>query len=671
MTTLPSLLFIPCVKLARFVAHVERSTGNDVPASIIFDLEDSVPDHRKADARQALAAAIHGILSGLRERSEIFVRVNSVGTADYRADIAALRGLQIDGLSFMLPKVERTADIDELLTSGVKVTPQGILPTIETLDGFAVRRDLAAHCAQVGIPAIAFGAGDSSAELGVERDYSLYSMRYMMGALLVECTRNGIALIDSPSRVIPHAQLSKDWEDIVRAECRQSFRNGFAGKMAIHPDQVPVINYEFDPERRQDWARSVLTDFAAEPQYQSVRSTLSGAYMGKPTLSTAKRFAQGSRKPIRSESSRTKGVLLTSVGSRAGEGVIACLRSQRRRLRLIGTNSVAAAPGLHDCDVGYLTPETVDREGFTDRIVEILETERPAAVINCRDEELTPLAKIADSGRFPDTRFLMPSGALAGIFADKYEMAMFVERRGLPMARSAVEPTQVWELIADKGYPIITKPRIGGHASKNVHLLFDEQAVQAALTEDNIVFQEFVGPEILRELLTEIHRASGTPWIVNLPNTCYSIDFVIGNGGRVISRFLVQLERNGSIATTLRLLDDAELRGIADLYAAALSDAGHVGPVDIQGYKTDAGYFVPYELNARFFGSVQALDLLGRNPVETAVRHFLFDETTEEDAPVNDVRVIRTMVYRKIACSEVDRLNSERHLLMDPANRSD
>jgi citrate lyase subunit beta / citryl-CoA lyase len=35
--------------------------------------------------------------------------------------------------------------------------------------------------------------------------------------------------------------------DGLRAECLEAERDGFTGKMAIHPDQVPVINEAFTP----------------------------------------------------------------------------------------------------------------------------------------------------------------------------------------------------------------------------------------------------------------------------------------------------------------------------------------------------------------------------------------------------------------------------------------
>jgi citrate lyase subunit beta/citryl-CoA lyase len=54
--------------------------------------------------------------------------------------------------------------------------------------------------------------------------------------------------------------------DGFRRECEEACRDGFTGKMAIHPAQVPIINDVFTPSPAAlDHARSVIAAFAASP----------------------------------------------------------------------------------------------------------------------------------------------------------------------------------------------------------------------------------------------------------------------------------------------------------------------------------------------------------------------------------------------------------------------
>mgnify|MGYP001220294408 CR=1 FL=1 len=52
----------------------------------------------------------------------------------------------------------------------------------------------------------------------------------------------------------------------LRAECKAAVRDGFSGKMAIHPAQVPVINEVFTPSAEEvARARRIVDYFAANP----------------------------------------------------------------------------------------------------------------------------------------------------------------------------------------------------------------------------------------------------------------------------------------------------------------------------------------------------------------------------------------------------------------------
>ena len=73
------------------------------------------------------------------------------------------------------------------------------------------------------------------------------------------------------------------------AECEAARRDGFAGKMAIHPDQVPVINEVFTPRQKQiDEARAIVAAFEANPGAGVV--AIDGQMVDRPHLRRAERL---------------------------------------------------------------------------------------------------------------------------------------------------------------------------------------------------------------------------------------------------------------------------------------------------------------------------------------------------------------------------------------------
>ena len=349
-------------------------------------------------------------------------------------------------------------------------------------------------------------------------------------------------------------------------------------------------------------------------------------------------------------------VLITSVGSRAAEGVLASLAPVRHRVRVIATNSVAEAPGLYDADVAYLVPPTAQQAPFAQRMADIIAREEPDLLVNGRDEEVPVLADLAArdvSGRHV---FLGPPPELAPIFNDKYQTAAFAERHGLPFVASACTEPEVRQLIADSGYPVVAKPRSGGHASRNVYVLTSPQQVDTALRHGGFVFQPFVGEGRLGDAFTAWDTAMGIPWMWNPPNTYHMLDVVLGRDAQVVSICVSKAERAGSVVKRLHLLEDPGLHALAVRHAQVLGAAGHRGPVNIQGVVLPGGAFVAFEWNARFVGSSPGYALLGQNHVLAALRHFLPALADQPEPTRGPTTVFRPLVFRGVCDDAIEHL---------------
>jgi citrate lyase beta subunit len=202
-----------------------------------------------------------------------------------------LHSLRPKDIGIMLPKCGNDEDLKSVEEFHRPLVP--IIPTIETIEGFEYRNNIFDLSKKIGVKCIAFGAGDMSLDLGIERNYALPVLRHVICALLVSAKRYKLDLIDSPSRVLPGK--GSDWEQLIAEECVFASDNGFSGKLAIHPSQVRIIEQVFNSESKIERARKVLADFENNPQTQTVRSSETGDYIGTPVLRYAKWILQSNK----------------------------------------------------------------------------------------------------------------------------------------------------------------------------------------------------------------------------------------------------------------------------------------------------------------------------------------------------------------------------------------
>ena len=83
-----------------------------------------------------------------------------------------------------------------------------------------------------------------------------------------------------------------------RRECEEACRDGFVGKMAIHPAQVPIINEVFSPSAEAiAQAQSIVAAFAAAPGAGVVG--IGGVMYDRPHLARAKQLLARAPSPGR------------------------------------------------------------------------------------------------------------------------------------------------------------------------------------------------------------------------------------------------------------------------------------------------------------------------------------------------------------------------------------
>ena len=285
---LRSMLFVPADS-ERKLAKSETS-----PADVlILDLEDSVAAARKAGARGTAAAFIGAQAATLiaQTGARLFVRINPLDSGLAMDDLAAV---VVPGLAgIMLPKTRSAADIMQLgycldaleARAGMAPGSVRVVPVAtETAEAMLTMQSFAGPVPRLA--GITWGAEDLSAVIGAvsnrEQD-GCYSALYILARSLCLCaaTATGTAPIDT---------LHADFRDSagLAAECRASRRRGFRGRIAIHPDQVPVINEAYSPSAAElTHARRIVDAFAAQPEAGTL--SIDGMMIDKPHLTQALR----------------------------------------------------------------------------------------------------------------------------------------------------------------------------------------------------------------------------------------------------------------------------------------------------------------------------------------------------------------------------------------------
>ena len=280
---LRSWLFVP----ADAPSKLDKASGAGADV-VILDLEDSVAEPRKPEARRLASRFLAE--RAMPRTPAVFVRINPLSGPHALADLAAVVPGSPDGI--VLPKPDGAADavrLDHYLTAleasaGLAAGRIRILPiatetpralfTLDTYRGSSAR-----------LAGLTWGAEDLPAAVGASTNRSEdggYSDLCRLARTL--CLAGASAAGLPPIETVYPA-----FRDLagLEAYAMRARRDGFVGMMAIHPQQVPVINAIFMPTAQElEHARKVVALFEADPHTGTV--ALEGRMLDLPHLKQAR-----------------------------------------------------------------------------------------------------------------------------------------------------------------------------------------------------------------------------------------------------------------------------------------------------------------------------------------------------------------------------------------------
>lgn len=268
-----SILFVPGDSRRKFDKAIDTAAD-----ALVLDLEDSVADSAKFEARRTVAS----MLSEDRRGKRMIVRVNPFDTGLTLDDLATVMAEAPDMI--MLPKCRNADDVALLghylsafeAAFGLAQQATGVLPIVtETAESVL---GLSTYRPHARLRGLLWGAEDLAASLHAagNRDGAGYSAPFLLARnlCLMAATQAGVPAIDA---------VCTDIGDVaaVAAEAQLARRDGFAAKAVIHPSHIEPVNQAFRPTQQDiDWARRVVDAFEASAGLGVI--SLDGKMIDKP-----------------------------------------------------------------------------------------------------------------------------------------------------------------------------------------------------------------------------------------------------------------------------------------------------------------------------------------------------------------------------------------------------
>ena len=285
MSRLRSWLFVP----GDSEKKLAKSEG--IPAdALILDLEDSVAPENKISARGLVCEYLANRPAG--KHQQVWVRINPIDHVEAGADLSAVIPAGPDGI--VVPKTRSPDDLELLgrrigtyeAEHEIKIGSTQILPVATETPQSIFSLGEYGQCGK-RLAGLTWGAEDLSAAVGAttnrDENGNWTSPYQMVRALcLFAAHAAGVEAIDT---------LYADFRNMEGLEksCAEARRDGFSGKLAIHPAQVEVINQAFTPSTQEiERARRIVALFEASPGAGTL--ALDGSMLDLPHLVQAKKI---------------------------------------------------------------------------------------------------------------------------------------------------------------------------------------------------------------------------------------------------------------------------------------------------------------------------------------------------------------------------------------------
>lgn len=259
--------------------------GADV---VVLDLEDSVPNHLKADARTLVGTSIAKLKDG---PTRLFVRTNK---GRYAYDFEDLLAIVQPGLAgIIVTKPEDPQDVEGMSRliaevehrKRVTIGATKMIPLIETARAAQFAFEIASNPRTETIVAVAARGADLERNLGFTWTPQGLETLYHRSQAVIACKAAG--------KPFPIGGMWQEVHDLdgLRKQALFNKQLGFAGEIILHPSNVPVINEVYSPTKEQlDYYRGMIDAFSAAEKAGEGALMYRGEHVDIAHVETAKSF---------------------------------------------------------------------------------------------------------------------------------------------------------------------------------------------------------------------------------------------------------------------------------------------------------------------------------------------------------------------------------------------
>jgi citrate lyase subunit beta/citryl-CoA lyase len=279
--SLRSMLFVPGDSEKKIA-----KSADSLADALILDLEDSVMPDRKPTARAMVAAVLKA-----PRKHKLWVRINPLDSGYALDDLEAVVSGKPDCI--LLPKAADAGDVvrlDKYLTEIEKRVGavQGAIKVVVLANETGASIFTMGSYAK-GAPRLAgitWGAEDLAAAVGASSNSDENGELTMLYKIARALCLAAAAAADVDAIDTVYTKIGD--LDGLRKVCNDARRDGYRSKMAIHPEQIAVINEAFTPSASDvSHANAVVDLFAANPGVGTLK--LDGRMLDIPHLKQAQR----------------------------------------------------------------------------------------------------------------------------------------------------------------------------------------------------------------------------------------------------------------------------------------------------------------------------------------------------------------------------------------------
>jgi carbamoyl-phosphate synthase large subunit len=304
-------------------------------------------------------------------------------------------------------------------------------------------------------------------------------------------------------------------------------------------------------------------------------------------------------------------VLITGAGALLGQGIMRSLQNSPLKTKIIAVDPSPLSVGLYWADEAHLVPMATE-PNYMHVMRQIIAATQPSVLCVGTDVELHLFAQHrAALEREFGLHVLVSRPEVIEIADDKWLTAQYLKKAGFAYPLSAL-PGDENSLIAEHGFPLIVKPRVGARSVGFRVCHNSDQLSQALRTTQNPVIQEHIGTD----------ESEFTAGALCFGDACLTI---------VMRRHL----RDGNTYRAF-VENSAELNAFVKNVALSLRP---YGPINFQ-FRLDNDVPKIFEINARFSGTTPLRALAGFNEVEMALRYLMLGEALYQPN-VKDVTILR------------------------------